>query len=97
MHSVTAWAHFCAGRYDEAFSWAERAAREQPGLMFAFCVAAASAALGGRLAEAQRAMVRVRQLEPTLRMSSLKEFFPTRRVEDLARWEEGMRKAGLPE
>jgi len=97
MHGATAWAHFFAGRYAEALSWAETAVREQPNLMFASCVAAASGALGGRLAEARRAMARVRQLDPTLRMSNLKDFFPTRRAEDFARWEEGMRIAGLPE
>jgi TolB-like protein/Tfp pilus assembly protein PilF len=97
MQGATAWAHFFAGRYAEALSWAETAVREQPNLMFASCVAAASGALGGRLAEAQRATARVRQLDPALRVSNLKDFFPTRRAEDLARWEEGMRKAGLPE
>src|SRR5262249_21501326 len=96
MHGAAAWAHFFAGRYAEALSWAELAVREQPNLMFAFCVAAASGALAGQLAEAQRAMARVRQLDPSLRLSNLKEFFPTRRAEDVARWEEGMRKAGLP-
>jgi hypothetical protein len=81
----------------EALSWAEIAVREQPSLMFAFCVAAASGVLGGRFAEAQRAMARLRQLDSSLRVSNPKDFFPTRRAEDLARWEEGMRKAGLPE
>ena len=42
-------------------------------------------------------MARLRQLDPDLRMSNVKDLFPIRRVEDLARWEEGMRKAGLPE
>ena len=97
MHGGIGWAHFVAGRYAEALSWAETAVREKPNLMFAFCVAAASGALGGRLAEAQKAMSHVRQLDPTLRMSNLREFFPTRRAEDFAKWEEGLRKAGLPE
>jgi TolB-like protein len=97
MHGAVAWAHFLAGRYAEALSWAETAVREKPNLMFATCVAAASGALGGRLAEAQKAMAHLRQLDPTLRMSNLRDFFPTRRAEDFARWEEGMRTAGLPE
>jgi len=68
-----------------------------PRLMFAFCVAAASAALGGRLEAAQKAMAQVHRLDPTLRMSNLRAFFPTRRAEDFARWEEGLRIAGLPD
>jgi tetratricopeptide (TPR) repeat protein len=96
MQGCAAWAHFMAGRYDEALSGAEAAVREQPNLMFAFCVAAASGALGGRLEAAQKAMAQVRRLDPTLRMSNLRAFFPTRRAEDFARWEEGLRIAGLP-
>jgi tetratricopeptide (TPR) repeat protein len=96
MRGCAAWAHFMAGRYDEALSGAEAAVREQPSLMFAFCVAAASGALGGRLEAAQKAMAQVRRLDPTLRMSNLRAFFPTRRAEDFARWEEGLRLAGLP-
>jgi hypothetical protein len=60
-------------------------------------VVAASGALAGRLEEAQKAMARLRQLEPALRISNLKEFFPFRRPEDLAKWAEGLRRAGLPE
>jgi hypothetical protein len=97
MHGALAWAHFFAGRYAEALTWAETAVREQPNLMFAICVAAASAALGGRSAEAQKAMARLRELDPSLRMSNLRDFFPTRHDEDFAKWEEGMRRAGLPE
>jgi len=97
MHGALAWAHFLAGRYAEALSWAQTAVREQPNLLFATCVAAASAALGGQLAEARKAMDHVRELDPTLRLSNLGNFLPTRRPEDFAKWQEAMRKAGLPE
>jgi hypothetical protein len=73
------------------------AVREQPIHFIATCVAAASNALAGRLAEAQKAMARLRQLDPDLRMYSLNDLFPIRRSEDFARWAEGMRRAGLPE
>jgi TolB-like protein len=96
-HAATAAAHFFAGRYAEASSWAEMAGREQPNHFIAACIAAVSGALGGRLAEAEKAMARVRQLDPDLHMSNIKDLFPIRRVEDFARWEKGMRKAGLPE
>ena len=90
-------AHFFAGRYAEAASWAEMAVREQPNHFIAACMAAASGALGGRLAEAQKAMGRLRELDPALRISNLEHLFPIRHPEDFAKWEEGMRRAGLPE
>jgi TolB-like protein/class 3 adenylate cyclase len=97
MQAATALAHFFAGRYAEASSWAEMAVREQPNYLTPVCAAAASAVLAGRLAETQKAMARLRQLDPTLRVSNLKDQFPIRRPDDLARWAEAMRKAGLPE
>jgi hypothetical protein len=47
--------------------------------------------------EAQQAMARLRQIDPELRVSNLHDFAPLRRRQDRARYEEGMRKAGLPE
>ena len=81
----------------EASSWAEVAVREQPNHFIATCVAAASNALTARLPEAQKAMASLRQLDPDLRLSNLKDLFPIRRMEDFTRWAEGMRRAGLPE
>src|SRR5262249_5246067 len=82
--AATACAHFFVGRYAEAASWAEVAVREQPNHFIATCVAAASNALAGRLPDAQRAMARLRQLDPELRISNLRDFFPIRRPEDFA-------------
>jgi TolB-like protein/tetratricopeptide (TPR) repeat protein len=96
-HSVIGGAHLFAGRYDEASSWAEKGLRERANWAGAARVAAASHALAGRLDQAQRHMARLRQIDPTLRVSDLRHMFPFRRPEDLARYEEGLRKAGLPE
>jgi tetratricopeptide (TPR) repeat protein len=94
----TALAHFFAGRYDEATSWAEGSLREQPNQLGALRIAAASNALAGRLEKAQKLMARLRQLDPALCISNLADVIPPlRRPEDLARYEEGLRKAGLPE
>jgi len=60
-------------------------------------VVAASGALAGRLSEAKKAMTRLRQLDPALRLSNLTDLGPCRRPEDFARWVDGLRKAGLPE
>jgi TolB-like protein len=97
MHVGTAFAHFLAGRYDEASSWAQRALHEQPNYPAANRILAASHALAGQLMEAQQAMARLRELDPALRVSNLTEVFPLRRPEDLAKFTDGLRKAGLPE
>jgi len=97
MQAAIASAHFLAGRYAEATSWAEAAAREQPNHLIAACIAAASDALAGRLMEARKIVARLCQLEPTLRVSNLKDLVPLRRSEHLAKLAEGLRTAGLPE
>ncbi|HKF71035.1 MAG TPA: adenylate/guanylate cyclase domain-containing protein, partial [Stellaceae bacterium] len=97
MQSATANAHFIAGRYDEASSWAAMALREAPDLQPPLRVAAASNALAGRLEPAQKAVARLRQLHPALRVSNLRDVLGPYRPEDIARYEEAMRKAGLPE
>ena len=92
-----AFAHFFAGHYDEASSWADKALREDPDYYPAIRVCAASSALAGRLEAAQNAMARLREIDPTVRVSDLRDLPPLRRPEDVARYAEGLRKAGLPE
>jgi TolB-like protein len=94
----TALAHFVAGRYAEAASWAARSLRDQPDYLPPIRILAASNALAGRLDEAQKAVARLRQLDPSLRISNLEDVLPPlRRAEDRARYVDGLRKAGLPE
>ena len=97
MQTGTAFAHFLAGRYDEASSWVEQPFQNDLKYLQAAAVTAASHALGGRPEEARQAMQRLRQIDPSLRISNLKDWFPLRRPEDFARWADGLRKAGLPE
>jgi adenylate cyclase len=98
MRAATARAHLLAGRYDAASSWAGMALRDRPDFLVALRVSAASNALAGRLEQAQKALGRLRQLDPALRVSNLRETTgPYRRPEDVATYEEGLRKAGLPE
>jgi hypothetical protein len=60
--------------------------------------AAIAYALSERIAEAREAIARLREIDPGLRLSNLARVaLPFRRPEDLARWTEGLRKAGLPE
>jgi hypothetical protein len=51
----------------------------------------------GRLDAAQEAMAKLRQLDPGLRISNLRNLQPIRQPDDYARWEAGLRLAGLPE
>jgi TolB-like protein/tetratricopeptide (TPR) repeat protein len=97
MQGATASAHFFAGRYDDASSWAEKALRENPNSRQALRVAAASHALGGRMDAARRAIGRMRELDPELSIANLRDRLPALRPEDLARYAEGLRKAGVPE
>jgi hypothetical protein len=60
-------------------------------------IIAASHALADRTDEARRAMDHLRQLDPALRISNLKDWLPIHRPEDLATFADGLRRAGLPE
>ncbi len=97
MQTGTAGAHFVACNYVEASTWAEAAVRGHPNYVLPNSIIAASAALAGRPAEAHKAMARLRQLGPASRVSNLVDLFPMRRPEDVARWVDGLRRAGLPE
>jgi len=95
MQVAAAGAHFVAGRYAEAMSSAAAAVRRHPDYLLANSVLAASAALAGRPAEAEKAAMHIRQVNPRLRVSDLMEVFSVRPPEARARWAEGLRKAGV--
>ena len=90
--------HFFLGRYDEAASWAAMAMQDNPDFQAGLRIGAAINAMVGRPKEAHETVVRLQRLNPTLRVSNLTNVLgPYRRAEDLARYEEGLRRAGLPE
>jgi adenylate cyclase len=93
----TAHAHFFAGRYDEASSWARMALREWPDSLPPLRIAAASEASAGRLDNAKRIMARMRQIDPTRSISNLTDAFGPYGPAEFARYAEALRKAGLPE
>jgi TolB-like protein len=96
-YTLIGFSHFLVGRNDDASSWAEKGLREKPNWAAAARVVAASHALAGRLDLARKAMTRMREIDPVFRVSHLKDLIPFRRPEDLGRFEEGLRRAGLPE
>jgi tetratricopeptide (TPR) repeat protein len=97
MQVGMALANFFSGRFDAASAWAEKALGNLPSLLVAVALLAASHALAGRIDEALQAMQRLRVLDPSLRISNLKDWLPIHRPEDLARFADGLRLAGLPE
>jgi adenylate cyclase len=98
MRVGTAHAHFFLGHYDEAASWAAMALQDNPDNQAGLRIGAAGNAMAGRPEQAHKAVARLRQLNPELRVSNLKKVLgPYRRAEDLLLYEEGLRKAGLPE
>ena len=97
MQAGTAFAHFLAGRHDEASYWVQRALWEQTNYLTTLLIAAASYALAGRSGEAQRITARICELHPSMRVTSIKDWAPFRRPEHLAAIEDGLKKAGLPE
>jgi adenylate cyclase len=98
MQVATAHAHFFAGRYEEASSWANAALRGTPKLLPALRIGASAHAFAGQLAQAQKAVTRLLQINPGERVSNLEAIYgPYRRAEDAWRYGEGLRRAGLPE
>ena len=82
--------------YPEGLACAESAERTKQNFLFAILVTAVCGALAGRNEDARKAMLRVRQIDPTLSFS-LASTMQTMRPEDFVRWKEGLRKAGLLE
>ncbi|MNR56715.1 hypothetical protein D3C85_1773430 [compost metagenome] len=68
-----------------------------PSLLAPAALLAASHAYSGRMDKAKLTMQRLQALDPSLRISRLRDWLPIQRAEDLALLAEGLRLAGLPE
>jgi tetratricopeptide (TPR) repeat protein len=91
-------AHLFAGRYEEAVSWARKAALEKADWATPERTMAIACAPSGRIVEAREALDRMRAIEPDYRLSiHLARIAPWRRAEDRALIIEGLLRAGLPE
>ncbi|TIX15857.1 MAG: adenylate cyclase [Mesorhizobium sp.] len=97
MQSFTAFAHFVAGRHDDAWPIAEAASRAQPYYLTGLRVAAASNAMAGRLDAASKHIARSLRLDPELTLSNLKYRVGLIKPDYFARYVEALRLAGLPE
>ena len=98
MRCGIAHANFFLGHYDEAASWAAISLQDNPDFLPSLQIEAASHAMAGREEPARKAVNRLLQLQPELRVSILhKVLGPYRHVENIARYQEGLRRAGLQE
>jgi class 3 adenylate cyclase len=82
-------AHFGAGRYQEAIAWAERALQLRPDAVWAYRTLAASYAQLGRIDEARRALAEETRLEPDLSVTKVRQQNPNTAPDfltTLARW-----------
>jgi len=90
-------AHFLAGRYGDALAWAEKSLHLRPHHLATILTYMASLGMAGRIAEARKAYEVYRQLDPTARISNIRERAPNRSDEDIEKLMAGLRLAGLPE
>jgi TolB-like protein len=98
MQNGTAHAHFLAGRHDEASAWADVALGINPEAMSPLRIGVASHALAGRLDKARLLAAKLQRIYPEVRLSTFQNSLgPYRHPEHLAKYKEGLRKAGLPE
>ena len=97
MQTAMSHAHFTAGRYGEAWSWAEKALHDKQDHVPALVAAAASAAHLGQQADAEDAKARLLRHFPGVDQRFLATYLPYQQLQDSARWSEGFRKAGFPE
>jgi TolB-like protein/class 3 adenylate cyclase len=96
-HHGTALGHFFSGRDAEAVSWIKMAMRTRWAYSNDLLFLAASNGYLGHVEEAQAAVIRLHEVDPTSRISHLADINLFRRTQDRERLVEGLRLAGLPE
>jgi hypothetical protein len=92
-----AFAHFIAGRDDEAANWAALGLRIKPNWLPALRVAVASNAMRGNSDETDRLLKLYFRIDPDVTITKVCGFYPLRRAADRQRLILAMRTAGMPE
>jgi TolB-like protein/class 3 adenylate cyclase/Flp pilus assembly protein TadD len=80
--SGLAGAHYFAGRYGDALAWAEKSLQPRPHHLPTHWIYMASLGMAGRTADARKAYEAYRQLDPTARISNIRDRTPMRSEED---------------
>jgi adenylate cyclase len=87
----------CAGRYEEAVSWARKVVHEHPDLIPGLVSLATSLALAGQVEEARQVMARLLKIFPDARLDGKVDWFSVfRRPEDRENSRRGALLAGMP-
>ena len=95
MQTAIAFAHFCAGRHEQAVTWSEKALGEQPAFVPALRVLVASNASLDRMDDAKKGLARLREINAATRVSERE--FPFQEPRYSAKYAEALRKAGFAE
>ncbi len=89
-------AHYLAGRYTEAVGFARRSSQQRQGLIAGSRILIASLAQAGQIDEARAALQRSKEIHPNLSIAWIEKYVPYT-AGPMAKFVEGMRKAGVPE
>jgi adenylate cyclase len=95
--TAMAYAHFFAGRNDEASVWAANVGRQQPNYLAGQRIMMACHAMAGRIDEARQACAVAMQTDPNQRISVSNARAPFRRQQDIDKLAQAFRIAGMPE
>ncbi|MER8389158.1 adenylate/guanylate cyclase domain-containing protein [Mesorhizobium sp. M1380] len=93
--SIEGLCHFVAGRYIEAATAERRAVQLRSNFGTAWRTLTAAAGLAGDLELARQGLAECRRLQPDVSLAWVEKYYPMIRVEDRARYIEGLRRAGL--
>ena len=88
-------AHYLAGRYAEAVSFARKALQQRVGFAGAHRIYCASLAQADQIDEARAALARLKQLQPEISIAWIEKHLLYTTPGPMAQFLEGMRKAGL--
>lgn len=97
ISTAMAYAHFFAGRNDEASALATAVVRQQPNFVPGQRIMMACHAVAGRIDEARHACAAALRIDPTQRISLSNARAPFRRPQDVDKLEGAFRIAGMPE
>jgi adenylate cyclase len=97
ISTAMAYAHFFAGRNDEASALATVVVRQQPNFIPGQRIMMACHAVAGRIDEARQACAAALRIDPTQRISISNARAPFRRPQDIDKLEGAFRIAGMPE
>ena len=98
LRNGLAHAHFFLDQYREALQWADHQLRDNPQAHAGLRIAAASAALAGRMELAHALGARLKQADPGFALARLEKYLgPYQAPEYMEKYRQALRLAGLPE